>query len=136
MQHNSAECSLERSEMHRIRPAITAIMAIAVLGLGVQAAPARAASQGYADLPGVRLWFTDTGGSGVPVVTLHAHTGNRDSWQNNSPAIEKAGYRVIAFDRRGWGRSMADPSSGPHPGTVAEDLQALANFLRLQKFHL
>src|SRR5207253_4009108 len=114
-----------------IRPEITAIITIAVLGLGAgsliglqRAAPAPA-RQGYADLPGVRLWFTDTGGNGVPVVLLHANTGNSDSWEYNIPAFEKAGYRVIAFDRRGWGRSMAGPSSGPQPGSVAEDLQAL-----------
>ena len=129
--------------MHRIHLGIIQIITIALLGLGAhrlmalqEAASAPAARQGYADLPGVRLWFTDTGGSGIPVVLLHANTGNSDSWQYNIPAFEKADYRVIAFDRRGWGRSRADPSTGPQPGTVAEDLQALANFLQLDKFHL
>src|SRR5213594_4685590 len=121
--------------MHRIVTGLTlviAIIAIATVALG-----APQSQQGrYADLPGVRLWFTDTGGSGMPVVLLHANTGNSDSWQYNIPAFEKAGYRVITFDRRGWGRSMAEPSSGPQPGSVAEDLQALANFLGLEKFHL
>jgi pimeloyl-ACP methyl ester carboxylesterase len=51
-------------------------------------------------------------------------------------AFARAGYRAIAFDRRGWGRSTADPASGPQPGTVAEDLEALAVFLRLGRFHL
>jgi hypothetical protein len=64
---------------------------------------------GYADLPGVRLWYTDSGSSGVPVVLLHANTGNADSWQYNIPGFVEAGYRVIAFDRRGWGRSIANP---------------------------
>src|SRR2546429_1531063 len=127
--------------MHRI--GLTGFILIVVLGLtsysvtAPQApASASAARKGYADLPGLRLWFTDTGGRGIPVVLLHANTGNSDSWQYNIPAFEKAGYRVIAFDRRGWGRSMANPSTGPQPGTVAEDLQALANFLKLEKFHL
>jgi pimeloyl-ACP methyl ester carboxylesterase len=31
----------------------------------------------------VRLWYTDSGGNGVPVVLLHANTGNADSWQYN-----------------------------------------------------
>jgi hypothetical protein len=35
---------------------------------------------GYADLPSVRLWYTDSGGSGVLVVLLHANTRNADSW--------------------------------------------------------
>ena len=53
---------------------------------------------GYADLPGVRLWYTDRGGSGVPVVLLHANTGNADSWQHNIPGFVEAGYR----DRTRW----------------------------------
>ena len=133
---------MSKEAMYGLRPGITRVITIALLGMSAgsliafqRAAPA-SARQGYAELPGVRLWFTDTGGSGIPVVLLHANTGNSDSWQYNIPAFEKAGYRVITFDRRGWGRSMAEPSSGPQPGSVAEDLQALANFLGLEKFHL
>src|SRR5881409_957434 len=91
---------------------------------------------GYADLPGVRLWYRDSGGSGVPVVLLHANTGNADSWMPNTPGLVAAGYRVIAFDRRGWGRSMADEATGAQPGTIADDLDALVNFLGLDRFHL
>ena len=91
---------------------------------------------GYVDLPGVRLWCIDSGGSGAPVVLLHANTGNADSWQYNIPGFVKVGYRVIAFDRRGWGRSMANPDTGPQPGTIAEDLHALVEYLRLDRFHL
>jgi pimeloyl-ACP methyl ester carboxylesterase len=91
---------------------------------------------GYADLPGVRLWYTDSGGSGVPVVLLHANTGNSDSWQYNIPGFVEAGYRVITFDRRGWGRSAANPDTGPQPGTIAEDLHALVEYLKFDRFHL
>ena len=91
---------------------------------------------GYAELPGVRLWYTDSGGSGVPLVLLHANTGNADGWQYNIPGFVEAGYRVIAFDRRGWGRSTANPATGPQPGTIADDLHALAEYLKLDRFHL
>jgi pimeloyl-ACP methyl ester carboxylesterase len=91
---------------------------------------------GHAELPGVRLWYADSGGSGVPVVLLHANTGNADGWRHNIPAFVEAGYRVVAFDRRGWGRSAANPDSGPQPGTIAEDLHALAEYLKLDRFHL
>src|SRR5206468_11387589 len=64
---------------------------------------------GYADLPGVRLWYTDSGGSGVPGVLLHANTGNADSCQYNIPGSAEAGYRVVAFDRRGGGRRKTNP---------------------------
>ncbi len=91
---------------------------------------------GYADLPGVRLWYTDSGGSGVPLVLLHANTGNADGWQHNIPGFVEAGYRVIAFDRRGWGRSIAAPDSGLQPGTIADDLHALVEYLKIDRFHL
>jgi pimeloyl-ACP methyl ester carboxylesterase len=92
--------------------------------------------QGYADLSGVRLWYTDSGGDGVPMVLLHANTGNADGWQYNIPEFVAAGYRTIAFDRRGWGRSFAEPETGPQPGTIADDLHALVEHLSLDRFHL
>jgi pimeloyl-ACP methyl ester carboxylesterase len=90
----------------------------------------------HADLPGVKLWFIDTGGAGPPVVLLHPNTGTVAIWEPQIAGFAQAGYRVIAFDRRGWGNSFPDPASGPQPGSVAEDLDALADHLRLEKFHL
>jgi pimeloyl-ACP methyl ester carboxylesterase len=101
----------------------------------MSAAPTNAFT-GYADLPGVRLWYTDSGGDGDPVILLHANTGNADSWEHNLPGFIQAGYRAIAFDRRGWGRSTANPATGLQPGTIAEDLHALAEHLRVERFHL
>ena len=91
---------------------------------------------GYADLPGVRLWYTDSGGNGVPVILLHANTGNADSWQYNIADFVEAGFRVVTFDRRGWGRSRANPATGPQPGTIADDLHALMEDLKIDRFHL
>ena len=48
----------------------------------------------YADLPGVRLFYIDTGGTGVPVVLMHAATGSVRAWEHQMPAFTKAGYRV------------------------------------------
>lgn len=93
-------------------------------------------SGAHARLPGVRLWFTDTGGAGVPIVLLHPNTGTVATWEPQIAGFSQAGYRVIAFDRRGWGKSVADPASGPQPGSVAGDLDALADHLKLEKFHL
>jgi pimeloyl-ACP methyl ester carboxylesterase len=90
----------------------------------------------FAELPGVKLWFTDTGGSGVPIVLLHANTGTSAVWENQIASFSQAGYRVIAFDRRGWGRSIANPATGPQPGSIADDLDALAESLKLDRFHL
>jgi pimeloyl-ACP methyl ester carboxylesterase len=90
----------------------------------------------YADLPGMKLWFTDTGGAATPIVLLHANTGIAASWEIQAAEFSRAGYRVIAFDRRGWGKSMADPATGPQPGSIAGDLAALADHLGLDRFHL
>ena len=90
----------------------------------------------FADLPGVRLRFIDTGGPGAPVVLLHANTGTLESWVPQVEPFRAASLRVIAFDRRGWGESFPAPATGPQPGTIAGDLDALADFLRLEKFHL
>jgi len=112
-------------------------IALASAPSGVQRGPSTPpARQALADLPGVRLWFTDTGGHGEPVVLLHAITGTSESWTPQIGTLAKAGYRVIAFDRRGWGRSIANPSSGPQPGHASEDLHALADYLSLGRFHL
>src|SRR5215831_5674067 len=88
----------------------------------------------YADLPGVRLWYKDTGGNGVPIVFLHSNTGSSQNWEQQLPAFTAAGFRVIAYDRRGWGRSTSE--TGAQPGTAADDLRDLMKFLGIDRFHL
>jgi pimeloyl-ACP methyl ester carboxylesterase len=94
------------------------------------------ASGAHAALPGVNLWFVDTGGAGVPLVLLHPNTGTVEIWQPQIGALSAAGYRVIAFDRRGWGNSTPVAETGPQPGSIAGDLDALADHLKLETFHL
>ena len=91
--------------------------------------------EAYATLPGVRIFYRDTGGTGVPVVLLHANTGSSRVWEYQIPAFTARGYRVIAYDRRGWGRTEIDPS-GPQPGTGADDLLGLLDQLKLDRVHL
>jgi pimeloyl-ACP methyl ester carboxylesterase len=88
----------------------------------------------FAELGGVRLWYKDSGGRGVPVVVLHANTGSSQNWEHQIPAFTAAGYRFISYDRRGWGRSTTEP--GVPAGTAADDLHALVKFLGIDRFHL
>ncbi|ETX00719.1 MAG: hypothetical protein ETSY2_38590 [Candidatus Entotheonella gemina] len=88
----------------------------------------------YATLPGVRLWYTDTGGSGSPMIFLHAASGTSESWVYQEPAFTAAGYRCICYDRRGWGRSQS--VTPDNPGNVSDDLHGLADHLDLGRFHL
>ena len=86
----------------------------------------------YADIPGGRLWFKETGRHGTPVVFLHAASGTSDSWGLQEPAFIEAGYRCVAYDRKNWGRS----ESITQAGSAADDLEALARYLDLDRFHL
>jgi pimeloyl-ACP methyl ester carboxylesterase len=93
-----------------------------------------AAVEGFTPVPGARLFYTDSGGSGVPIVLMHAATGSVRAWEHQTPVFIRAGYRVIAFDRRGWGRTTSEP--GVSPGTAADDLIALMDYLKVDRFHL
>ena len=93
-------------------------------------APAREA---VADIPGTKLWYWDTGGNGAPVVLLHAGTGSAAFWAYQQPVLAKAGYRVIAYSRRGHMNS--DPGDSSNPGVASEDLHNLAAHLGIKRFH-
>jgi pimeloyl-ACP methyl ester carboxylesterase len=117
----------------------------AALGLGafpfatlLAQTPAAAESvvrEGYATVPGARIFYRDSGGSGVPLILLHAATGSSRVWDYQFPVFAAAGYRVIAFDRRGWGRTAIN-SAESQPGTAADDLLGLLDQLGLDRVHL
>ena len=111
-------------------------VALAAMLMAAQASATDALQPRTAHLPGVELRYVDSGGAGAPVILLHANTGTIESWATQIDALRAASFRVIAFDRRGWGGSHPDPSSGPQPGTVAGDLDALADYLKLDRFDL
>src|SRR3984957_11598967 len=120
-----------------IREFCASVLALALTTQIVATASAADGPAGtYAEIPGVELWFTDSGGTGTPIVLLHANTGTSAVWTDQVTSFSQAGYRVIAFDRRGWGKSIANPATGPQPGSIAGDLDALADYLKLDKFHL
>jgi len=90
--------------------------------------------EGFVEVPGAKIFYKDSGGRGMPVVFLHAFTGSADVWEHQIPAFTGAGYRFIAYERRGFGRTVAN-ASGP-TSNVADDLLALVNHLKIEKFHL
>ena len=73
----------------------------------------------------------DTGGSGRPVVLIHGWPLSSASWQDQIPALEAAGHRVVAYDRRGFGQSDK-PSHGYDYDTLTEDLDGVLSELDLQ----
>jgi len=86
----------------------------------------------YVETDNGPVWVRDGGGTGHPVVMLHANTGTSESWQYQFAALMKAGLRPIAFDRPGKGCSP----SGIEPRTVAETIEALAHAMDLASFAL
>jgi pimeloyl-ACP methyl ester carboxylesterase len=122
--------------MHSGIARVARTMAMAIGLLAACSGTAWSADGAYADLPGVKLWFTDSGGNGAPIILLHANTGTSAGWTRQVQAFSEAGYRIVAFDRRGWGKSQADAATGAQPGSVAGDLDALVNYLKLNKFYL
>ncbi|WP_310732302.1 alpha/beta hydrolase [Ideonella sp. A 288] len=70
----------------------------------------------------VRLHIDDSGGGGRPVVLIHGWPLSAQAWEPQVSALQAAGYRVVAYDRRGFGRSDK-PASDYSYDTLADDLQ-------------
>ncbi len=81
----------------------------------------------------VDLYYTDQGpADGQPVVLVHGFPLNGESWGKQQAALLDAGYRVIAYDRRGFGASTK-AGSGYDYDTFAADLHALIEDLDLRE---
>jgi pimeloyl-ACP methyl ester carboxylesterase len=82
----------------------------------------------------IDLYYEDHG-SGPPVVLIHGWPLSGTSWEKQSAALLAAGFRVITYDRRGFGRS-SKPSIGYDYDTFAADLDAVLTMLDLPKVDL
>lgn len=79
---------------------------------------------------GTALYVKDWG-SGKPVVLIHGWPLNADSWEHQALHLARAGHRVIAYDRRGFGRSE-QPWDGYDYDTLADDLASVVEALSLE----
>jgi pimeloyl-ACP methyl ester carboxylesterase len=70
-------------------------------------------------------------GAGKPVVLIHGWPLSARAWENQVPVLAQAGYRVITYDRRGFGES-SKPWSGYDYDTRAEDLHKVVTKLDLR----
>src|SRR5580704_9193766 len=82
----------------------------------------------------IELYYEDHG-SGQPVVLIHGYPLSGASWEKQMPVLLDAGYRVITYDRRGFGKS-SQPTAGYNYDTFAEDLHKLVTQLKLRDFTL
>ncbi|GAA4734659.1 bromoperoxidase [Modestobacter marinus] len=82
----------------------------------------------------VELYYEDQG-AGRPVVLIHGYPLNGHSWERQTRELLAAGYRVITYDRRGFGRS-SKVGSGYDYDTFADDLATLLETLDLHEVTL
>lgn len=78
----------------------------------------------------IELHYEDHG-SGQPVLLIHGYPLDGDSWERQTRALLGGGYRVLTYDRRGFGRS-SHPSTGYDYDTFADDLNMILTELDLQ----
>lgn len=78
----------------------------------------------------IDIYYEDHG-SGAPVVLIHGYPLNGHSWERQERVLLQAGYRVITYDRRGFGRS-SQPTVGYDYDTFANDLNVLLEHLSLE----
>ena len=78
----------------------------------------------------IEIYYEDHG-AGQPVVLIHGYPLSGRAWDKQVPVLLEAGYRVITYDRRGFGKS-SQPASGYDYDTFAADLNTLLEYLDLR----
>jgi len=77
----------------------------------------------------IELYYEDHG-AGQPVVLIHGYPLDGSSWEKQTAALLEAGYRVITYDRRGFGKS-SKTTEGYDYDTFAADLNTIVTSLDL-----
>jgi len=88
-------------------------------------------ASGYVENENARIWYA-TFGAGPPVILLHGGLGNAGNFGYQVPALLDAGYRVIAIDSRGQGRSTRDDRPYSYQ-LMASDTRAVMDALGIKK---
>ena len=78
----------------------------------------------------IDLYYEDHG-AGTPIVLIHGWPLSGRSWEKQVPALLDVGFRVITYDRRGFGESSR-PTFGYDYDTLAEDLHSVLTELDLR----
>jgi len=77
----------------------------------------------------IEIYYEDHG-AGQPVVLIHGYPLSGRAWDRQVPVLLESGYRVITYDRRGFGKS-SQPANGYDYDTFAADLNTLLDYLDL-----
>ena len=135
MSTNDNPKTLSRRAAITAGASLAAAIPLAAMTSGAQAAPAPAAAikrtaSTITTRDGVELYYKDWG-SGQPVVFCHGWPLNSDSWESQMFHLANNGFRVIAHDRRGHGRS-SQPWTGNDMDHYADDLAQVIEALDLK----
>src|SRR5207245_11748895 len=84
-------------------------------------------SIGKENSSGIELYYEDHG-MGKPVVLIHGYPLSGASWEKQMPVLLNTGFRVITYDRRGFGQS-SKPTTGYNYDTFADDFHKLVTHL-------
>jgi non-heme chloroperoxidase len=96
--------------------------ALGAAAAGAAADPEGSSSGDTAPADAVQLHIEDSGGIGRPVVLIHGWPLSAQAWEPQVSVLQAAGYRVVAYDRRGFGHSDK-PESDYSYDRLADDLQ-------------
>jgi pimeloyl-ACP methyl ester carboxylesterase len=91
----------------------------------------------HADIAGARIWFAEWGPGSArpPVLLLHGGFGNSNYFGRLIPVLTAHGYRVIAMDSRGHGRSTRSDAPLSYD-LMAQDVVGLLDRLKISKVYL
>jgi pimeloyl-ACP methyl ester carboxylesterase len=122
-----------RDSFHLRPRQLFAALTLIIVNFAALAAPLPATDQ-YADLPAGRIYFQDGGGNGAAVVFLHAGSGNSAIFENQIAPLTAAGYRFIAYDRAGQGKSTRAEAGAA--SSIVPELEQLMDYLKIARFHI
>ena len=94
-----------------------------------------------ATINGVNIYF-EIHGNGFPIILIHHGFGCTKMWKDIYPSLVEHGYRVIMYDRRGYGKSEAGKDfkdfyvSDKFRSESVLELQLLMNYLSIDSFHV
>lgn len=83
---------------------------------------------------GARLYCLDSGGTGAPLMLAHPHSGSAVVWAPQFMALARAGFRVVAWSRRGHAGTVVEDPDDKQDRTQ-DDINALADALGFRTFH-
>jgi pimeloyl-ACP methyl ester carboxylesterase len=107
----------------------------AVVVLAYALAPRVAVAQGqYANINGARIYY-EVEGAGHPLVLIHGWPMSARMWDEQARVLKNY-YKVIRYDRRGFGRSPGTPGAEQSAERDAQDLEALLRLLKISSAYV